>query len=39
MDKMAEQLTPDLLNVPIGQPEIGKILPAAANDCAEDAPC
>jgi hypothetical protein len=39
MDKIAEKLTPDLLNVPIGQPGIKNILPSAANDCADDAPC
>jgi len=39
MDKIGEQLAPDLLNVPIGQQRIGKMLPPAANDCADDALC
>lgn len=39
MNKIGEQLTPDLLNLPIGQPGIGEIVPPAVNDCVDDAPC
>jgi len=39
MNKISEQLTPDLLNRPIGHPGIGEILPPAADGCADDALC